>query len=110
MSEKTQQEIAKGVKLTNQKLSPVQVIVTTTKTVAAAGTAEQLPDVECSWATIQAKTGNTNPVFLGSSSVDSTNGYELAALESIVVPVSNLNLLWLDATTNGEGVNIMYGK
>ena len=110
MSEKTQQEIAKGVKLTNKKLSSVQAIITTTKTVASAGTAEQLPDVECLWATIQAKTGNTNPVFLGDSSVDSTNGYELSALESIVVPVSNLSLLWLDVTTNGEGVNIMYGK
>jgi len=111
MSEQTQQSIAKGINLVANKLSPVSNFITASKTVTTAGTAEQLgEDISVSWVAIQAKTANTNPVFIGDFSVDSTNGYSLAALESIVLPVANLNLIWLDATTNGEGVNIIYGK
>jgi hypothetical protein len=93
------------------KLYPVQTFGNGAKTITtAADPAEVLgADTECNWVAIQAKTGNTNPVYVGGAGVDSTNGYELSALEAIVLPVNNVNKIYLKATTDGEGVNYLYG-
>lgn len=38
--------------------------------------------------------------------VTSSNGYQLKkGLDSLLITVTNLNQLWLDATTNSEGVS-----
>jgi hypothetical protein len=54
--------------------------------------------------TIKALAGNTNNVYVGSDAVDSTNGYVLDAGETHTIEISNLNLVYLDVDTNGEGV------
>ncbi len=76
------------------------------KTVTTAGGAEALAastsmthDVS-----IKALAANTGNVYVGSSSVDSTNGYVLDAGESVVITIDNLATVYLDVDTNGEGV------
>ena len=94
-------------------------VVTATKTVTSAGTAEALVStaIKCSSVVIQAKRGNTNPVFVGDNNVDSSNGIELDAEETISLAANDsgrvptllqLDTIYIDVTTNGEGVNILY--
>lgn len=80
--------------------------------VAAAGTAVQGPDVKGSCFFIKALAANTNPVYVGSDGVitdkvpgdvTSSNGYQLSAGESVEVYADNLNVLFFDVQTNGEG-------
>lgn len=76
-------------------------------TITTAGTAVQGPDVPGARFVLKAHPSNTNPVWVGnvSGDVDNTNGLGLkAADQGIVVCVSNLQLLWFDATTSGEKV------
>jgi len=54
--------------------------------------------------TVKALSTNTNVVFIGTSGVSSTDGFQLAAGEQIFIPAGNLNRVYLDVTTNGEGV------
>lgn len=45
---------------------------------------------------------------MGNSSVSSSAyGAELAAKESVVVPVSDLNLIYIDSSINEEGVSYL---
>jgi hypothetical protein len=74
--------------------------------VTTAGTRVQLPSVVCKEVTIIAKKGNTNPIYLGSSTVSSTvYGALLDAKDSITLKVANSNMLWIDAQTSGEGIS-----
>lgn len=54
--------------------------------------------------TIRAKVGNTGYIYVGSSAVSSSNGYLLAAGESLFMEIANLNTINLDSSVNGEGV------
>ncbi len=58
----------------------------------------------CSTMTEAGIAANTGNVYVGSSSVDSTNGYVLDAGESVVITIDNLATVYLDVDTNGEGV------
>lgn len=93
------------------KLNPVETFGHGAKTIAtASGAAEVLSaDQPCNFVAIQAKAGNTNPVYVGASGVTATDGYQLAALEAIVLPVDNVNKVYLKATTDGEGINFLFG-
>ena len=89
------------------------------KTIAAAGTKEQLttselkvPDV-----TIQAKSINTGTVYIGDNQVSSSLGIELVAGDSIALQNDDLGSadakislrnIWLDVSVNGEGVTVLY--
>lgn len=57
--------------------------------------------------TVKALSGNTQPVFVGSSTVNAANGFTLAANESVSMDISNLNLIYFDVTVNGEGVTYL---
>lgn len=84
------------------------------KTVAAAGTAERMPDIKGSAFIISPLSTNTNPVFIGNDGstsnqntgdVSSSTGYAIGTSSTgIIIEVHNLNALYLDVTTNGEGV------
>jgi len=79
------------------------------KDVAAAGTAEVLAaSTPCSSVTIKAKHTNTGMIFVGDSSVDSTNGFVLDAGETISIDLSDLALIYLDTNSNGDGVSYFY--
>ena len=77
------------------------------KNVTTAGTREQLhADLSCQEVTVIAKRANTGYIYVGGSDVSSAvYGAELAALDSITLPVSNLNELYIDATVSGEGIS-----
>ena len=77
------------------------------KTVAGTGTAEPLVAVSTPLKvgiTIKALSGNTNPVWVGLSTTSTTTGFELKASEQIFIPITDAQLIYLDVTTNGEGV------
>ena len=55
--------------------------------------------------TVKALVTNTGIVYVGDSSVDNTNGYELEAGESISLDVSDTASVYVDVSVNGEGVS-----
>src|SRR3990167_4129319 len=76
------------------------------KDVTTAGTRVQLSatSVACKKVHIQAKVGNTGSIYVGGSTVASTRGIELLPLATITLTISNLNLVYIDSSVNGEGV------
>ena len=95
------------------------------KSVAAAGTAESIyaaGSLEVSELSVKAKSTNTGLIFIGNSSVDSSNGYILAAGESFSFsnlllsrrgavtddPFIDMNTVYIDSGTNGDGVSVAY--
>lgn len=82
------------------------------KNVTSAGTAEQLSasSVPCKRVHIRAKYNNAGYVFIAGSGVenDQTNGVFLNPQDSLTLNISNLNAVWIDAQTNGEGVVFTY--
>ena len=77
------------------------------KTVTAAGTAELLitTDPADYILIIKALSTNTGLIYIGTSDVDSTNGFELSAKEEhpIVIKEGQLSI-YIDSSVNGEGV------
>src|SRR5690606_30293465 len=67
------------------------------KTVTAAGTAEALAVSQAltSGVTVKALASNTGVVYVGGSSVDSTNGFELAAGDQVFVEIANLATVYI---------------
>ena len=96
------------------------MIYTGSKTVTAAGTAEALASVKtmCAWVVIQPMSDNTNNVYIGDSTVSSSDGVWLdndlgqsLTLPQAGVPLYiDLNLVYVDADTSGEGVVFLYGR
>jgi len=83
------------------------------KTVTAAGTRERLKAAEfkVQYCKIKALAANTNPVFIGGADVASTIAEPLAAsgvIELWSSDKSSIDLykVYIDSTTNGEGVTI----
>lgn len=75
-------------------------------TVTAAGTNQQFPSQACSQIIVVAKLSNTGSIYLGGSTVSGTSyGVELRAGASFALPISNANLLHIDASVSGEGVS-----
>jgi len=87
-------------------------LTTGQKDISAAGTAEQLPDVSIPngiRVIIMAKPGNTGYIYLGSSKDNAESAINrfdrLGAGDSVALLISNLNLIWADASVNGEGIS-----
>ena len=84
--------------------------VTGQKDVTTAGTAEQLPDVEIPngfAVVIKAKSTNTGRIYIGNSKAnaeDHSVAFSLGANEWVELKITNLNLVWIDADVDGEGV------
>lgn len=55
--------------------------------------------------TIKAKAANSGAIYVGSSAVSSSNGYVLAAGDTIFFEIANLNTVNIDSAVNGEGVS-----
>lgn len=54
--------------------------------------------------TIKALAANTGIIYVGNSTVTSSNGFALAAGETISYDIANLVTTYIDASVNGEGV------
>ena len=83
------------------------------KVVATAGTDVVLGgDVDCMKIDIQAQTDNTGIIAVGFTGVDATEatgtGIALYAGDTYSLEVTNLNLIYIDATVSGEGVRYTY--
>lgn len=57
--------------------------------------------------TIKALAANTGTIYVGNSTVASTNGLQLAAGDTVSLDVSNLNTVNIDSSVNGEGVSYL---
>lgn len=91
------------------------------KTVAVAGTAEAITvlNIQTPSVVIQALESNTGSIYIGDSSVDSTNGTTLAPSDVFEFSGDErsgrggadeliLTDLFVDSAVNGEGINISY--
>jgi hypothetical protein len=85
-------------------------IVDGRKTVAAAGTAEQLTATssKCKFVILVGETDNTNPVTVGNSTVvgaeATRRGIPIYAAQQVKIEINDPSKLYLDVITNGEGV------
>jgi len=82
-----------------------QVSVTTAGTAVALASSS----VSISKVTIKANAGNTGDIFVGDSGVTSSNGLILAAGESVDVSIDDLNKVYIDSATNGDGISYIAG-
>lgn len=58
---------------------------------------------------VTAKDANTGYVYIGEMGVSSTNyGKRLTAGQNVSIAVANLNLIYIDVSVNGEGVDVLY--
>jgi len=100
------------VKVSGEVTSSVKALGTVgngQKTVTSAGTAEALgSSTAIDSITIKALATNTGNIYVGSSSVDDTNGFVLDAGDTVSLDIDNLADVYIDADTNGEGVSFIY--
>ena len=80
--------------------------------VTAAGTAERVTDQDTPMGAmmVKAKRANTGYIYVGfddDGQLSSSNGVELEAKDSIMIPLDNANKVWLDSSVNGEGTEII---
>jgi len=96
---------------TNNSLKTIEEVpgtpYTNQFTVTTAGTAVQLQTSANLSLTIKALAGNTGLIYVGDSTVDSSNGFELSAGDSVSLAISQNNVIWLDCSVNGEGVSVI---
>lgn len=75
-------------------------------TVSTAGTAVVLASTQAIRSVcVKALTGNTGIMYVGDSSVLSSNGYELPKDLSVCLDINNLNLVYINSSVNGEKVS-----
>jgi len=91
-----------------------QAFWTGQKVVTTAGTPVQLPDKAINpgvIAIVKAKVANTSEISLGTSSVSavfsSSNNFKMLQGESFKFRVDNLSRIFVDATSSGDGVEII---
>lgn len=94
----------------------INTLASGTKNVTTAGTEVQLTTTStpCSWVTVTARRANTGAIAVGDASVVAAAGSERALFvlgpgDSCVVPINNVNEVWIDSTVSGEGVSFGYG-
>jgi hypothetical protein len=71
-------------------------------------------DTPCNWVLANALTTNAAVVVIGTSTANassgsSRSGYALNAAENQLVPIKNLNEIWLDGAST-EGISFVYYK
>jgi hypothetical protein len=65
-----------------------------------------LSRVARSGVTLKSVSGNSGRVYIGtSSSITTSSGYELAAGESVTLPVNNINLIWMIGSAASQQVS-----
>lgn len=75
-------------------------------TVSSAGTAEQLPSNSVpKGAQVAIKAlDNQGTVYVGGSTVDSSNGFPLSSGNTLTYSVSDTSLVYVDADNSGDGI------
>ena len=78
-----------------------QTAVTTAGTAVALGASTTL----LFGVTIKGLSTNTDLIYVGTSAVDSSSGFELSAGETLFIGVADLASIYIDAAVNGEAVS-----
>lgn len=87
--------------------TPASTIFENQVTVTTAGTRVQLSGSSTPIRSICIKAlhADTGKIYVGNSTVSSSNGYELIADLSACLDVNNINLIYIDSSVNGEGAS-----
>jgi hypothetical protein len=90
-------------------LSTPSAVLNGQKTVTTAGTRVALvaSTTSCSAVIIRALDTNTGIIYVGNSSVSSSNGHRLLPGESVGLSINDLSSIYLDSSVNGEGVSYL---
>jgi hypothetical protein len=85
-------------------------IVCGNKTVTNAGTRVQLSSttVPCSSVIVVGKAANSGTVWIGCSLIAAGSGLPILPLQERTIKVDNLQKVWIDADTNGDGITYLY--
>lgn len=80
-------------------------------TVVTSGTRVQLSvsSVACKWVIVIGKVANAGTIYAGGVTIAVGRGRPLVPLQSERFTVSNLNQIYIDGDTNGDGVTYVYG-
>ena len=81
-----------------------KVNVTTAGTRVALGASTAIGGV-----IVRANLTNTGIIYIGDSTVSSSNGFELDRGSTITYPIDNLSKVFIDSSVSGEGVSYMIG-
>lgn len=89
-------------------------IGTLRQAVTTAGTRVQLGSQAAKWALVQCAPANTSGIAVGDVNVVAASGtvrgtYLAPGDPAVMIPVTNLNLLYIDSRVNGEAATITYG-
>ena len=100
------------VKVTNSpsvSVNPASGVGSGQKTVATAGTAVSLSSTTAvTGVSVKALRGNTGNIYIGDSSVDSTNGLVLERGASVDISIDDIADVYIDSDNNGEGVSFIF--
>jgi len=80
------------------------------KAVTTAGTQLQVSEasVKCAGVLVRAIPGNTGVVYIGGADVSASTGLALKNTDpAVFIPVADLNLLWVDSASNGDGISYL---
>jgi hypothetical protein len=92
---------------TSAQTSPTSILSGKT-VVTTSGTRVSLASsTACKSVTVKALTTNTGIIYVGSNTVSSSNGLQLAASDSVSFDISDLNTINIDSSVNGEGVTYL---
>ena len=94
---------------------PFETLIFGSKDVTTAGTAVRVvaSSIKTESITIKAKASNDDDdlIYVGDSTVDSTNGFQLAPGESVSIDIDVDTLpIFIDADTDGDGVTFIGGR
>jgi hypothetical protein len=86
-------------------IAPYTILGNGQTTVTTAGTAVQLSTGAIKTVTIRALETNTGKIYIGTSSVTSSNGFQLGSGETVSLDIASLGSIYVNSTVNGEGVS-----
>jgi hypothetical protein len=95
--------------LTGVNILPYAILGNGKTTVTTAGTRVPLgSSTPTASVTVKALAANSGTIYVGNSSVSASNGFQLAAGDSVSMDISNLATINIDSSVNGEGVTYIY--
>ena len=88
---------------------PYSIVGNGRTVVAVAGTQAALAgSTAVKTVTIRAFVSNTGLIYVGTTGVTSSNGFQLDASETVSLDIDNLSKIFLNAGVSGEGVSYIY--
>jgi hypothetical protein len=73
-------------------------------TVTTSGTRVQFASNTAKSIVVKALVGNTGTIYVGGSTVAASNGFPLAAGDTVSLDINNTNVVWIDASVNSQSV------